>query len=225
MHLAKPHFDVGLFTNKREEQLAFWQDTVGLEFDHLGKLGGGMHQLRHHMNGSIMKVNHARDPLPEAAPSGYRELFIARDGLEQTRHLADPDGNSVTLVPPGSDGIVGIGLSLAVSDMEAARRFWIEVMEFDDAGNNTVRCGDSLLFLHHDENARPVDDNWRSFGLRYITVQIYDCQAEHAGILARGGREGRAPIVLGDTVRYSFVRDPDGNWIEISQRASLTGNL
>jgi hypothetical protein len=24
-------------------------------------------------------------------------------------------------------------------------------------------------------------------------------------------------------VRYSFVRDPDGNWIELSERASLTG--
>jgi hypothetical protein len=31
--------------------------------------------------------------------------------------------------------------------------------------------------------------------------------------------------VLGSTARISFVRDPDGNWIEISQRASLTGTL
>ena len=31
--------------------------------------------------------------------------------------------------------------------------------------------------------------------------------------------------LLGDTVRYSFVRDPDGNFIELSQRASLVGHL
>ncbi len=31
------------------------------------------------------------------------------------------------------------------------------------------------------------------------------------------------PRILGDTVRYAFVCDPDGNHIEISQRASLTG--
>jgi len=30
-------------------------------------------------------------------------------------------------------------------------------------------------------------------------------------------------LLLGDTVRYAFVCDPDGNHIEISQRASLTG--
>lgn len=80
MRLAKPHLDIGLFTNRREAQLAFWQQRVGLEFDHLGKLGRGLHQLRHHMNGSIMKVNHARDPLPELPPSGYRKLYIARPG-------------------------------------------------------------------------------------------------------------------------------------------------
>ena len=56
MRLAKPHLDIGLFTNRREAQLAFWQQRVGLEFDHLGKLGRGLHQLRHHMNGSIMKA-------------------------------------------------------------------------------------------------------------------------------------------------------------------------
>jgi lactoylglutathione lyase len=37
--------------------------------------------------------------------------------------------------------------------------------------------------------------------------------------------EGYAPVSLGKVARISFVRDPDGNWIELSQRASLTGNL
>jgi len=43
--------------------------------------------------------------------------------------------------------------------------------------------------------------------------------------LARGGEEGAPPRLLGDTVRMSFVRDPDGNFIELSQRASLVGTL
>jgi hypothetical protein len=37
--------------------------------------------------------------------------------------------------------------------------------------------------------------------------------------------EARAPVTLGSTARISMVRDPDGNWIELSQRASLTGSL
>jgi lactoylglutathione lyase len=62
-------------------------------------------------------------------------------------------------------------------------------------------------------------------GFRYITIQVWDVDAEHAGIVDRGGAEGRPAITLGTTARISFVRDPDGNWIEISQRASLTGTL
>lgn len=62
-------------------------------------------------------------------------------------------------------------------------------------------------------------------GYRYLTIQIRDVDAEHRAVLERGGREGRPPVTLGTVARVSFVRDPDGNWIELSQRASLTGLL
>ena len=55
MNLAKQHLDIGLFSTKRDEQLAFWQQRVGLPYDHMGKVGGGVQQHRHHMNGSILK--------------------------------------------------------------------------------------------------------------------------------------------------------------------------
>jgi lactoylglutathione lyase len=224
MQLAKNHLDIGLFTNQREPQLDFWQKTVGLEFDHIGKLGGGMQQLRHLANGSIVKVNHARDPLPEVPPSGIARLRIARDGLAARRELADPDGNAVVLVPRGEDGVVGIAVELVVGNRDAHDRFWRHVMQFDSPAPGTYVCGDSRIVV---VGERPVarHDDWRGRGWRYTTVQIRDCEAEHRGVLARGGEEGRAPIVLGDTVRYSFVRDPDGNYIELSQRASLVGHL
>jgi lactoylglutathione lyase len=225
LQLAKNHLDIGLYTNLRQEQLDFWQQEAGLEFDHLGKLGGGMHQLRHHMNGSIMKLNHAREPLPEVAPSGFRELIIAREGLSEERRLQDPDGNKVRLVPPGTDGVTGIGIAIAVSDIAAAHRFLVQAMEFDDIDAATVRCGDTLLFLEEGGAPQPPGQDWRGLGYRYITVQIFKCEEDHAGILARGGSEGSPPRVLGDTVRFSFVRDPDGNPIEVSQRGTLTGSI
>ena len=46
---------------------------------------------------------------------------------------------------------------------------------------------------------------------------------EYEGILKRGGGEGYPPRTLGEVARFGFVRDPDGNWIEISQRFSLVG--
>ena len=225
MDLAKQHLDIGLYTNKREEQLAFWQQTVGLEFDHVGKLGGGVHQLRHHMNGSILKINHARDPLPDLAPSGYRRLLIAREGLTAPVNLTDPDGNPVNLVPPGYLGVVGIGIEIAVSDLCAAKAFWADALEFRLGENDTVIAGDTVLLLRQDRSVQPSPDGKNAPGYRYTTVQIHKCDLEHKGILARGGREGGAPRTIGATTRYSFVRDPDGNWLEVSQRAQLTGTL
>ena len=224
MDLAKPHMDVGLFTNKRDEQLHFWQQTVGLEYDHMGKLGGGMQQLRHHLNGSILKVNHARDPLPPAPPSGILRVRIARPGLDAPRELADPDGNRVLLVPPGHEGVVGIAIELGVNNRDAHDRFWRHAMQFDSPSPGVYVCGDTRVMVVEERKVERCDD-WRARGWRYTTVQIRDCVAEHAGVLARGGEEGRPPALLGETVRYSFVRDPDGNFIELSQRASLVGHL
>lgn len=222
MNLAKNHIDVGLFSTRREAQLAFWQGPVGLPYDHLGKLGGGMQQHRHHMNGSILKMNHSRDPLPDVPPSGIVELLIARAGLDAPRHLIDPDGNRVTLVPSGCEGVVGIGVVLRVGNRDATDRFYRHVMQFDSPSRGVYRAGDSLVIVGEEG---PVEKSaeWRAPGFRYTTVQIFDAAKEHEGILARGGEEGAPLRVLGDTARYSFVRDPDGNFIEISQRASLTG--
>ena len=224
MDLAKPHMDVGLFTNRRDAQLAFWQQEVGLAYDHMGKLGGGMQQHRHHANGSIVKVNHARDPLPPAPASGIVRVRIARPGLAAPRELVDPDGNRVLLVPPGHDGVTGIAIELEVNARDAHDRFWRHVMQFDSPAPGVYLCGDTRVMVVGERRVERCDE-WRAPGWRYTTVQIRDCVAEHAGVLARGGEEGRPPIVLGDTVRYSFVRDPDGNFIELSQRASLVGHL
>jgi hypothetical protein len=221
--LAKPHLDVGLFSNKRDEQLAFWQQTVGLAYDHVGKLGGGMQQHRHHMNGSILKMNHSRDPLPALAPSGIVGLEIAREGLSQPRPLSDPDGNKVTLVPKGHDGVDGIAIRLKVNDPAQHDRFWTHAMQYERVGEGRYRCGDSLIVIAEQGKVDHRGEQWRGPGFRYTTVQVWDCIAEYEGILARGGTSGGAPRVLGETVRYAFVCDPDGNHIEISQRASLTG--
>ena len=224
MDLAKDHLDVGLATNDLEAMLAFWQRQVGLPFEEILPLGRGRRQHRHGMNGSVLKLNHWREPLPEAPPAGYRELRIARADLRERQELVDPDGNRIVLVPRGEEGIEGVGVHLAVRDESAFHRFYGEVLELPHAGGNTYRCGDSLLSFAADGSA-PAEAMMDGRGFRYVTIQVRDVDAEHRGILARGGREGWAPLTLGEVARISFVRDPDGNWIEISQRASLTGTL
>jgi len=224
LKLAKPRIDVGLHTNQREPMLAFWQNEVGLPFEELLPMGRGLQQHRHGLNGSVLKINHARDPLGVEPPCGYRELWIARPGLVAARRLADPDGNVVVLVPPGYAGVSAIGVALAVRDEASFHDFYGRALELEPAGPRAYRCGDSLLRFAHDPSAVPAGRMTAS-GYRYITIQVFDVDAEHAGILARGGTEGSPPRTLGSVARISFVRDPDGNWIEISQRASLTGPI
>ena len=224
MDLAKNHVDVGLFTNNLEPMLAFWQQQVGLRFEELLPTGGGNQQHRHAMNGSVLKLNHSRDPLPDAGPAGYRELVIAREGMSVVRQLTDPDGNRITLVAPGHQGVVGIGVRYGVRDVEAFNAFFADALELETVAPDVYRCGDSLLLVASDSTISAANE-MRGPGFRYITIQVRDVDTEHARALSRGAAEGRAPVTLGSTARISFIRDPDGNWIELSQRASLTGSL
>jgi len=224
MELAKPHLDVGLFAMAIEPQLAFWRDAVGLPYDHVLKLGAGIHQHRFDMNGSVFKVNHSRTALEEPHPSGIAGLRIASAGTRAPQSLSDPDGNGVTLVPKGHDGVTGIGIELRVNDRDAHQRFWRHVMQFASPAPDVYVCGDTRIFVCEQASVERTQ-SWRGYGWRYLTVQVTDCQAEHDGVLARGGDEGEPPRRLGDVAVVSFVRDPDGNFIELSQRASLVGAL
>jgi catechol 2,3-dioxygenase-like lactoylglutathione lyase family enzyme len=222
VELAKPAIDVGLYTNSREAQLAFWQQQPGVKFSELLRVGGGVHQLRHAIGDSVLKINDVRETLAAAPDSGIRKLTIASD-VAEVIELIDPDGNQLSLAPRGHDGIEQIRITLVVSNLATHQAFWGEIMGFPALNENCFQCGVSQLELIEGEaTADPVQ---RALGYRYLTVQVFDVKATHAAILAGGGREGSAPIKLGDVAHISFVRDPDGNWLEISQRKSITGSL
>jgi catechol 2,3-dioxygenase-like lactoylglutathione lyase family enzyme len=227
MRLAKNVIDVGLSTNSLEPMLRFWQQDVGLRFDHVLPVRRGQKQYRHDAQGSVIKLNHHAEPLPEAAASGYRELIIAREGLQTPRRMVDPDGNRVQLVPPGHDGITQLAVAMGVRSLSEHRRFYGDILGFAEqpwSGGLAFRLGVSLLLLEED-GAAAVDPVRQARGWRYITLQIADIDAVHAELRSKGVREGLAPITLGDVARISMILDPDGNWIELSRRASIVGNL
>jgi catechol 2,3-dioxygenase-like lactoylglutathione lyase family enzyme len=224
MELAKAQVDIGLSTNDLQPMLAFWQGEAGIAFDHLLPIRPGHDQHRHDALGSVLKINHHAEPLPEAPPSGYRELIVARPGLAAPRALSDPEGNRVSLVPPGFEGVAQIGVRIGCRDLDAHRRFYAEALGLPEERPGVFRAGESLIFLEADPGAT-ADAGMRGRGWRYITFQVFRVDAVHAGVLARGGCEALAPVTLGRTARISMVRDPDGNWIELSQRASIVGSL
>ncbi|MCZ6664610.1 MAG: VOC family protein [Gammaproteobacteria bacterium] len=221
MRLAKPHLDIGLFTNDITSHRVFWSETVGLRLDHELDFGNGTIQHRYDAHDSVIKINHFPDPFEPQAPSGYTGLTIARTGAPAWEG-SHPGGEKVRLVPPGTDGIIGIGITVSTPDPARMMDFYLGAMEFEQAGSNIARCGDSLLFVEQGPGGVETDD-FVGPNFRYLTVQIFDADEACDQIVARGGRLSRAPVTLGKIARYGFVCDPDGNWIEISARASLTG--
>lgn len=206
--------------------LEFWQHEIGLPFEHKLPIVKGLDQYRHNAMGSILKINHYRAPLPRTAASGYREILIARPGIPHAQTMTDPDGNRVSLLPPGTHGIAQIGMRLAVRNLEPHRGFYRTALGLSEEPYRkgaAFRAGESLVLLEESADA-PHDTAFEGPGWRYITFQVFKVDEEHAHVLARGGREGFPPRTLGTTARISMVRDPDGNWIELSQRASLTGS-
>jgi lactoylglutathione lyase len=227
MQLAKNVIDVGLSTNDLEPMLRFWQHDVALRFDHVLPVRRGQKQYRHDEQGSVIKLNYHVETLPDAAPSGYRELIVARQGLREPRRMVDPDGNRVRLVPPGHDGISQIGVAMAVRSLSEHRRFYGEILGFTEqswSGGPAFRLGNSLVLLEEDATAT-VDPARQARGWRYITLQVSDIDSVHDALRSKGVREGFAPITLGDVARISMILDPDGNWIELSRRASIVGGL
>jgi lactoylglutathione lyase len=227
MKLAKPRIDLGLNTNNLEPMLQFWQSKVGLTFDHVLPIRKGVKQHRHDVSGSVLKINHFSEPLPDTRASGYAELLIARADVREPVSLGDPDGNSVMLVRPGWAGIEQIAIKLRVRDPAAHRRFFASALGLEEVRVDhgiAFRAGETVLIAEAAADA-PSDSVMDGKGYRYITFQVFKTDEEHARVLANGGREAMAPLTLGSTARISMVRDPDGNWIEISQRASITGSL
>ncbi|MBT2302032.1 VOC family protein [Variovorax paradoxus] len=221
MHLAKPALDVGLFADNLPAQLQFWSEAVGLAREPFLKLGGGIHQHRFVAGASIVKVNHARSPISRAAGAITR-VAVVRAGITRRTDLRDPDGNRVTLLPAAEHEGMDLSIQLAVSDLAAHHRFWRDTLQLDSDGPAAYACGSTRVeLITAPMTARPA--SWKARGWSYLTIQVTDCAAEHALALRRGACEGDPPKRIGDAAVISFLRDPDGNFIELSQKASLVG--
>lgn len=223
MDLAKPCLDVGLRTDDADAALAFWTGPVGLEVEGRLPTGGGNLQHRLALHGSVLKVNVGREPAGRGdLPTGYAGLTVLSDCVNDEERFTDPDGLPV-VVRPAAPGQAGIEIVVRVADPDAQARFYQQVFDAVSLPDGLWAIGASILRI---DGGGPVEAGpMNAVGFRYLTVQVFDVDAEHAAAVEAGATEAMAPTTLGDVARISFVRDPHGNWIELSQRASLTGPL
>lgn len=223
MELAKPALDVGLYTNQLDDMLAFWQDQAEIPFTELLPVGGGVHQYRHAIGESVLKINHSRSPSPTGQSTGISALKVFSDVFDSPIELLDPDCNKITLSPPLSPADpTNLSLRLQVNNLPAQRNFYGNVLGLPEKAPDIYAMGVSEIHLQAGEVAPFTREG---VGYRYMTMQVFDVVATHKQILAQSGQEGMPPRKLGDVAYISFVLDMDGNWIEISQRKSITGSL
>ena len=222
IEVVKPQIDVGLLTAD-PGVVDFWRDVAQLRFDHLLPIARGHDQYRFDERGSVIKVN-VRDSLAGDQRSGIDELWIARDGLAAPRALADPDGNRVRFVPSGTDGVEQVGVRILVPDRARSVAHYRDVLGFEALSGSSVRCGETVLLFEQRADA-PTGFEQAMRGWLYLTVQVRNCDDEVARVARAGARVVAAPRNLGDVARMAMVADPDGNLLEISQRASLVGPL
>ena len=213
IELAKDAIDVGLFTESLDESLAFWRDDVGLPYSEMLPLGGGSRQHRFAAGASVVKVNHSKHPLPpaETASTTLSTVVIANPNAQRPTTLTTPDGITV-VVEPSADGKTSLRVAVRTPHADDVAAFW-------------SRLGLARhVMIEADAAARYAGD-MRSVGLRYLTVQVRNVEAAHAELVAAGVPEVAPPRRLGEVAAISFVADPDGVPIEVSQRASLVGDL
>ena len=217
--LAKPAIDAGLMTNDLEADADLLAE-IGLTYDHLLKIGGGLHQHRYACGNSVIKLNSHRDPL-RSAPSGFARLRVAT-AIDVARTVTTADGVEIVAMPLGDDGVAGIEITLRTDQLTETARLLQELGGEPDG--DRYRIGESHIAIERGPHPSPPGP-LKAAGFRYITVQVRDVEAAHRHLCSVGFTEGRPPMRLGDTAYISFITDLGGNWIELSQRASLTGPL
>ncbi len=220
LKVVKPALDIGLYTNRIDEVRAFYEGDVGLRYNHLLKAGRGVHQHRVDIGTvGVLKLNDARDELGES-PTGYIGIAVVGD---TPRAFTDPDGLPVEVV--GSlPNDARVRVTVASADPAAHRHWFVDGLGALVIAEDLYAIGETLLAVRHVAD-QPETTTMFGRGFRYLTVQVADVVAEHTRLLDMGFTSASEPIRLGDVAAISFVRDPGGNWLEISQRASLTGDL
>jgi catechol 2,3-dioxygenase-like lactoylglutathione lyase family enzyme len=230
MDLENPCLDFGIFTNNPEAMHDFYSGQLGLNFQGTTPMGPKFKLSRYQLNGSVLKLWHAADPLPARAAAGYKSLTIADPKSSAPRTMSDPDGNQLVFVAPGHNQVDQIEFQVGVSDVALFERFYGDVLGAERIGSGRYRLGRTILSLSADAGARQVKTEpltnpldavvaMSGIGFRYLTIQVRDGAAEYPRVIGKGVNPGVALITgAGPLPALFMVRDPDGNWVEILQR-------
>ena len=106
-----------------------------------------------------------------------------------------------------------VAATLAVNDLERARRFYEETLglQVDVHVAQTIRyrCGDGTGLAIFERPMTPIDRTVAAFEVADIEVEVAELRSR--------GIEVEGVITLASGVRRAFFKDPDGNVIGMRQ--------
>ena len=130
MNIQKNAIDIGIIAKHIDAMLAFYRDTLGLEFEAAIPMPGGGTMNRFKVGDSIIKVIELDPKAPLEAPpggirgaSGYRYWTIHVDNLEECVTAIESAGHKVVM--PAKKIREGITIAI-VEDPDAN---WVELLE------------------------------------------------------------------------------------------------
>ena len=130
MNIQKNAIDIGIIAKDIDAMLAFYRDTLGLEFEAAIPMPGGGTMNRFKVGDSIIKVIELDPKAPLEAPpggirgaSGYRYWTIHVDNLEECVTAIESAGHKVVM--PAKKIREGITIAI-VEDPDAN---WVELLE------------------------------------------------------------------------------------------------
>jgi catechol 2,3-dioxygenase-like lactoylglutathione lyase family enzyme len=117
-------------------------------------------------------------------------------------------------------------IRLIVSDFPAVYRFYRDVIglhpQFDDDRGPYVAFkpeqGSAIALHDRAELATIVPDLTPAAGDRsLVALRVDDVDTFAAGLTGRGAGPITEPVVLGGRIRVAYLRDPEGNLLELQQ--------
>ena len=106
------------------------------------------------------------------------------------------------------------------------RRLYLKACGAPPIGQNRYKIGDTIFAPFRDPGAsravkkpfaNPLEavKEMAALGIRYVTIQVRNCDDAFKQLTAGGANEAVAPVNFGTVARIAFVRDPDRNFVEL----------
>ena len=119
---------------------------------------------------------------------------------------------------------------IRVTDLERSLQFYTKLMGLKEERRGTMSHGGVWVHLVDPESRQRLELNWYPHGspydveyvpgegLDHLGFRVPDALALYKGLLSKGVPSAHEPWMEKDEEIICYVKDPDGNWVEVYTR-------